>query len=128
MGSGWGPILTIVQDANRLTVEYAFFTRGDMQPPLKFVFALDGSETKNLVMMGRGVQQQRSKAAWDGDSLVITTIHTFADPETGKPMAQEVRQKLSLNSPASLVVETARPGVLGGPSSITRTVYTKSNP
>src|SRR5262245_5938898 len=51
MGSGWGSNITITQDASRLTVEYMFFTRGDMQPPLKFVFALDGSETKNSVMM-----------------------------------------------------------------------------
>src|SRR5215212_4401588 len=45
MGSGWGPAVTITQDSQRLTVEYAFFGRGDMQPPLKFVYALDGSET-----------------------------------------------------------------------------------
>src|SRR5687767_7961220 len=40
MGSGWGPTITIVQDATRLTVEYAFFARGDMQPPLRFAYAL----------------------------------------------------------------------------------------
>jgi hypothetical protein len=33
MGSGWGANLTITQTAERLTVEYAFFARGDMQPP-----------------------------------------------------------------------------------------------
>src|SRR5262245_8423418 len=49
MGSGWGSSITVAQDANRLTVEYTFFARGDMQPPLKFVYALDGSETKNSV-------------------------------------------------------------------------------
>src|SRR5262245_44151350 len=54
MGSGWGTNITVVQDANRLTVEYAFFARSDMQPPLKFTYALDGSETNNSVMMGRG--------------------------------------------------------------------------
>ena len=61
MGSGWGSTITITQDAARLTVEYAFFSRGDMQPPLKFVYALDGSETKNSVMMGRGIQGQTSR-------------------------------------------------------------------
>src|SRR4029434_7956929 len=85
MGSGWGSNITVTQDANRLTVEYAFFARGDMQPPLRFVYALDGSESKNSVMMGRGIQMQVSKTAWDGDKLVITTTHTFADPATGKP-------------------------------------------
>ena len=101
MGSGWGSNITITQDASRLTVEYMFFARGDMQPPLKFVYALDGSETRNSVMMGRGIQAQTSKTAWDGDKLVITTVHTFAHPETGQPMTIEVKQTLSLESPAS---------------------------
>jgi hypothetical protein len=125
MGSGWGPTITIAQDAMRLTVEYAFFTRGDMQPPLKFVYALDGSETKNTVMMGRGMQTQTSKAAWNAATLVITTAHPFADPATGKPGTAEVTQVLSLESPTSLVVETTRSGVLGGAATTTRTVYRK---
>jgi hypothetical protein len=125
MGSGWGSTITITQDANSLTVQYAFFARGDLQPPLKFVYALDGSEAKNSVMMGRGVQAQASRTAWDGGTLVITTVHTFAHPETGQPMTAEVTQKLSLESPTSLVVETTRRGVLGGPPSTVRTVYRK---
>jgi hypothetical protein len=125
MGSGWGSNLTITQDASRLTVQYAFFARGDMQPPLKFVYALDGSETKNSVMMGRGIQVQTSKTAWDGDKLVITTMHNFENPATGQLMKIEVNQTLSLESPTSLIVETARSGVLGGPPSTTKTVYKK---
>src|SRR5262245_16224433 len=92
MGSGWGSNITITQDASRLTVEYMFFTRGDMQPPLKFVFALDGSETKNSVMMGRGIQTQTSKTAWDGNKLVITTAHGFENPANGQLMKIEVKQ------------------------------------
>ena len=125
MGSGWGPSITITQDASRLTVEAAVFARGDMQPQLKFLYALDGSETTNVVMMGRGAQTQRSKAVWDGDRLVITTVHQFPDPGTGKLIPYDVKQTLSLESPTSLVVETARSGVLGGPSSTSRTVYRK---
>lgn len=60
MGSGWGSTITLAQTARVLTVEYAFFTRGDMQPPVKFTFALDGSESKNTVMMGHGYQVERS--------------------------------------------------------------------
>ena len=125
MGSGWGPTITITQDATKLTVEYAFFARGDMQPPLRFVYALDGSETKNSVMMGRGIQLQTSKTSWDGSKLIITTTHTLADP-AGKPLAITVTQTLSLESPTSLVVETTRSGVLGGPSTSARTVYRKT--
>ncbi len=126
MGSGWGTNITIAQAANRLTVEYAFFARGDMQPPLKFVYALDGAETKNSVMMGRGIQAQTSKTAWDGDKLIITTAHSFENPANGQPLTSEVKQTLSLESPTSLIVETTRSGVLGGAPSTTRTVYRKS--
>jgi len=125
MGSGWGSPITITQDGNRLTVEYAFFARGDMQPPLRFAYALDGSETKNSVMMGRGIQVQLSKVAWDNDKLVITTVHTLADPASGKPASATVTQTLSLESPTTLVVETVRSAVLGGPQTTARTVYRK---
>src|SRR5215471_17898246 len=125
MGSGWGPAITLTQDASRLTVEYAFFGRGDMQPALRFVYALDGSETKNTVMMGRGMQVQSSRAVWQGPTLVVTTTHAFTDPQTGKDETAEVRQALTLEAPSSLVVETTRSGVLGGPPSTSRTVYKK---
>jgi len=124
MGSGWGSNITVTQDATGLTVEYIFFARGDMQPPLKFVYALDGSETRNSVMMGRGIQVQTSRTAWDGDKLIITTTHAFANPETGRPMTSEVKHTLSLES-GTLIVEVTRKGVLGGPPSTTRTAYRK---
>ena len=127
MGRGWGSTITIAQDTAKLTVEYAFFSRGDMQPPLKFVYALDGSETRNSVMMGRGMQVQVSKTAWDGTKLVITTLHTLADPSSGKPVMTEVKQVLSLESPTSLVVETTRAGTMGGPATVTKTIYRKLN-
>lgn len=125
MGSGWGSPLTVRQDANRLTVEYAFFARGDMQPALRFVFALDGTETKNTVMMGDGIQPQLSKARWDGNKLVITTAYPFRNPENGQPMTSEVRQTLSVES-NTLIIETTRSGVLGGAASTTRAVYNRA--
>ena len=125
MGSGWGSNVTITQDARRLRVEYEFFTPDDMQPPLIFVYALDGTETENSVMMGRGRQVQVSKTEWVGDRLVITTRHTFKHPETGQTITSEVKQKLSLESPDLLIVEAERSGVLGGPPFTTRTAYRK---
>jgi hypothetical protein len=125
MGSGWGSTIAIAQDARQLTVEYAFFARGDLQPPLRFVYALDGSETRNTVMMGRGMQTQQSRTAWDGARLTITTTHALTDPATGKPATAQIVQTLSLPSPAELVVETTRAGVFGGPATTTRTVYRK---
>src|SRR5687767_12242060 len=123
LGSGWGSTITLTQDARQLTVEYAFFTRGDMQPPLKFAYALDGSESRNPVRMGRGMQTERAKSAWDGQALVITTTHDYKDPSSGKAGSIDVVRRLSLESPDSLVVETTRAGALGGPSSTTRVVY-----
>ena len=127
MGSGWGSTITIAQDASKLSVEYAFFGRGDLQPPMRFTYALDGSESRNTVMMGNGMQAQISRAAWEGETLVITTSHTFTNPDTGKPEKTEVRHALSLASPSSLVVEVTRAGVLGGPTTTTRTVYRRSS-
>jgi arylsulfatase len=124
MGSGWGSTITITQQT-QLVVEYPFFGRGDMQPPLKFVYALDGSETRNTVMMGRGIEVQVSRAVWDGPALVITTTHTLTDPVSGKPLTVDVKRRLTLESPTSLVVEVTRDGVLGGKPSTTRTIYRK---
>lgn len=125
MGSGWGPRMTITQDASRLKVECAYFAPKDMQPPLIFVYALNGTETENSVMMGRGRQVQVSKAEWVRNTLVITTRHTFNHPETGQTITSEVKQKLSIESPDLLIVEVERSGVLGGPPSTTRTTYRK---
>jgi arylsulfatase len=125
MGSGWGPNLTITQEAKQLMVAYAFFARGDMQPPLRFVYALDGSETKNSVMMGHGVQTTTARTSWQGDKLVITTIQSFPNPQDGRPTTSELTRTLSLEGPESLVVETVIAGVLGGPPTTTRTVYRK---
>ena len=125
MGSGWGSTITVSQSGTTLTVEYAFFTRGDMQPPLKFTYALDGSDSRNTVLMGRGMQTEVSRARWDGGTLVIATTHSFQDPATGKPGTTEVTRRLTLESPASLVIEVTRAGALGGPASTVRTVYRK---
>ena len=125
LGSGWGRAITITQNERTVVVEWPFFSAYDLQPPLRFVYALDGSETTNTVMMGRGMQKQRARAAWNNSALVLTTLHSFPDPKTGRAIESEVRQTLTLESPTSLVVETVRAGVLGGPPSTSRTVYTK---
>jgi len=125
MGSGWGSTISIAQESNRLSIGYTFFARGDLQPPLRFDYALDGSATTNSVMMGRGIQEQTSTAGWDGNRLVIRTLQPFTNPATGEELTVEVTRTLSLESPTSLVVETTRAGVLGGEASTVRTTYRK---
>jgi hypothetical protein len=143
-GTGWGSDLTLSQDATTLTIEYARFARSDMQPPVKLVYRLDGSESRNTINVGRGPQEQVSRAAWDGDRLIVTTRHRFttspggvtplrrqAGPADRAPapgpleMTSETTHVLWLESPASLVIETTRGGVMGGPPSTTRSVYRK---
>jgi hypothetical protein len=72
-------------------------------------------------MMGRGSQMQTSRAKLVGGSLEITTLHELV--AQGRAVQSEVRQVLSLESPATLVVEVTRLGVLGGPPTTSRSVY-----
>jgi hypothetical protein len=124
MGSGWGwATITIAQDAARLTVEYTVFSRYDLQPPLKFVYPLDGSEGRNTVMLGRGEQTESSRARWDGEALILTTKYTVDDRAAGQRFLAELTRKLWLETPTTLIVEVTRAGVLGGPPSTTRSVY-----
>src|SRR3954469_14633110 len=71
-GAGFGATFSIAQDAKTLTI-----TRTQGQTEVKSVYNLDGSDSKNMVTMGRGDQAQQmeqvSVAKWEGSNLVITT-------------------------------------------------------
>jgi len=126
MGSGWGSPLAITQDAKQLRVEPAVFSRYDANPQPRFVYALDGTETRNEVMIGHTTQVRLSRAEWDGQSLRITTRYPGVDPASGKPFTIEVTQRLSLETPTTLIVEVSRAAALGGRETATRTVYRKN--
>jgi len=121
MGSGWGDVITVTQEGSRLQVEYALFTASDRQPPLRFVYDLEGRQTRNSFMMGRGSQVQTSRAKLVGGSLEITTLHQL--DVQGRAVRSEVRQVLSLEASGALVIEVMRLGVLGGPPTMSRSVY-----
>jgi hypothetical protein len=126
MGSGWGPTITVTQDAERLVVEYPFYSRYDLQPPLRFAYSLSGSETRNSLMVGNGLQEEVSRASWDGNALVIQSVYSTSHPAGGRQILRtEVTRRITLESPTTLVVETTRAGVLGGAPSTTRSVYVK---
>ena len=127
MGSGWGSPLTITQTDKELLVEYAVFSRYDLQPPLVFSYPLDGTEGRNTVNLGRGDQTESSRAEWNGGSLIITTTFAVNDRAAGQPFTAQMTRKLSLESPGTMIVEVTRAGVLGGPASTTRSVY-RTNP
>ncbi len=126
MGAGWGPEISIAQDAKALTIEFATFGRGDMQPPTKLVYLLDGSQSRNTINSGRGPQEQLSTTAWDGATLTITTVRTFSDAPGGRPMRFETTQAIALESPSTLVVETTHGAALGGRPATSRAVYKKN--
>lgn len=108
MGSGWGSPLAITQDTKQLLVEQTFFSRYDANPQPRFVYALDGSETRNDVMIGHATQVRMSRTVWEGRTLRITTRYPGADPVSGKPFTMEVIHRLSVESPATLIVEVTK--------------------
>jgi hypothetical protein len=132
-GSGWGREFTIDQNDGVLTVTRVFFTRYDLQPAIKLRYPLDGSAIVNTILMGRGAQQQKSTTAWDGDRLIITTHYEVPASEAGSAVTYEEVRTLSLQPPPagrnawppSLTMEILRKGVLGGPSSTTRLVFSR---
>ena len=131
MGTGWGvgapggAPLTITQRDDSLIVEYVFFSAYDLQPPVRLAHALDASESINTIMIGHATSAQRSRLSWRGNTLVIATIYRLPREVDARGGAIEVRQALTLESPTSLVVETTRSGVAGGPATTTRALYTK---
>ena len=126
MGSGWGPDVSISQDPASLTIEFTPYVRGDMQPPTRLVYRLDGTESKNVVNVGRGPQDQVCTAAWDGTRLTLTTVRSFTAAAGEKPMRIQTTQTLSLESPTTLVVETTHGAALGGQPSTSRSIYKKN--
>jgi hypothetical protein len=123
MGSGWGSPITITQDEKQLVIEHPAFSRYDLQPPLRYVYALDGTETQYPIMISHTTQIRRSRAAWKDGRLEITTSYPATDPSTGKEATVKVVQRLSLEPPATLVIETTRDGAFGGRPTTSRTVY-----
>lgn len=112
-GGGLGQELTITQDASTLTLEYV--GGGQNPAPVKLVYKLDGTESKNM-MMGRGGQmEQVSKAAWTGNVLTVTTTTGFG----------EQKRTFSLDG-GTLVVETTAPGRDGGPGMAAKVTYKKA--
>jgi hypothetical protein len=121
-GSGWGTPLTISQRRDSLIVEYVFFSSYDLQPPIRFAYAMDGALSINSIMLSHSASVQRGQITWRDSSAVITTLHPVP-PDVGSGTT-EVRQVLTLASPTTLIVETTRPGANGLPLTI-RTRYTR---
>ena len=112
-GAGFGQDFTAKQDAKMLTITR---TQGDQT--VTATYNLDGSESKNMVAGRGGQQEQVSKAAWDGNKLVITTTLNFG----GNTVEQ--RRVLAIEG-GNLVIEQTQPGRGGGEPTTTKLVYKK---
>lgn len=102
-GSGWGREITIALESARVTIERHQFVANDMQPPMRYVYALGGAESRNVVHMGRGAQEEVARATLEGGTLVVVSRHA-----EGTDVAAEVRQVLALDPSGDLVIETTR--------------------
>jgi hypothetical protein len=71
-GGGGGGSVTIKQTATDLAI-----TSEGRGGPQTMTYKLDGSESTNQVMGRGGAQEVKSKAKWDGSSLVIDTTRDF---------------------------------------------------
>ena len=113
-GSGWSDRIRVIQDDGRITIESFFYSRGDMQPPLRFSYVPEGT-TENVVSVGQGAQRQVSSTRWSDCRLVISTRYLAEDAAL---VEGAVTQTLWLESESTLVVETAR-----GAAKPNRTIY-----
>jgi hypothetical protein len=107
--SGVNQVTTITQDASKLV---AVFPQGASTVTL--TYNLDGTETRNTVPTNFAPETQTSRAAWEGDKLVVVTTTAAGARQT---------RTLSLVS-GKLVVETSTPGAGGAPL-VSRQTYTK---
>jgi hypothetical protein len=114
--SGWGREITIARADGRVSIERHQFAENDMQPPRVLIYRLDGTESRNVVSVGRGPQEQVARAELAGGRLVISSRHA-----AGTELAAEVRLELRIDGADGLVVETTR--TAGGVSSTTRARY-----
>ncbi|MBL7865183.1 MAG: sulfatase-like hydrolase/transferase, partial [Cyclobacteriaceae bacterium] len=131
LGSGWGEKFSIVQKQDVLELERVMFVPREIQPPVRYRYNLNGSSSVVPQVTGRTGKAPSASATWEGDRLVITTLYPVQNPANGQWLEQKVTQTLWLQ-PATgtpyeplLVVETSREGVLGGSSSVNRTMYSK---
>ena len=120
-GSGCGREITITREGGRVTIERHQFSEYDLQPPMRYVYALGGPPSRNVVNMGRGPQEQVGRAELKGEALVITSRHA-----AGTPLAADVMQVFSIDASGALVVETTR--VVDGATSTTRARYRRTQP
>jgi arylsulfatase A-like enzyme len=131
LGSGWGDKISIKHKSDILEIERVMFVPRELQGLVHYRYALNGSETENLIYAGLNDKAPVSTCAWEENRLVITTFFPYQEPKTGQWLKYKMVQTLWLSATTDppfepvLVVETYREAAAGGMASTTRTVYTR---
>lgn len=111
---GLGPTVTVLQDAGTLTV-----TRVGPNGEIKSIYKLDGTESKNTIMMGGNSIEQTSKTMWMSDTLMVTNSRLVSGA------TQETVMNFYIDKTGNLVVATTAPPRGGGPVTKQTVVYKK---
>jgi len=131
LGSGWGNKISIKQRPEQLEVERVVFMPREIQPHIRYRYALNGSPSENQISMGRTTKPAVSTSKWEDNRLVITTAYNYQHPATGAWQEGKLVQTLWLQSSTvtpfepTMVVETTRESVNGGLPVTNRTVYVR---
>jgi len=94
--------LTIVQTRTELRIDRTM-ALGDRTGVFKFVYKLDGTETTNQM----GPITTKSKAAWDGPKLVVSSEHFAGDRRLGDSIDVHTLES------GTLVIESTRNAPVG---------------
>jgi hypothetical protein len=117
-GGGLGMEATVEQNAKTLTITRAGFGGGE---PIKSVYNLDGSASKNTMSFQGNSFDQVSTVKADGAKLIISTKSDFGG------QAFETTMTLSLDGSGNLIVDSVRPDFQGGGAPITTKLTYKKN-
>ena len=99
MGAGMASAITsITQTATKLTIE----TKVGDQAPRVSNYNLDGTESVNTTQRG----ESKSKAAWDGANLVITSESSFNGPNGAMTITSKEVRSLSADGKLMTVTTT----------------------
>jgi hypothetical protein len=111
-----GEKFTAVQDAKTLTLEITVAALGR---PVRAVYNLDGSESKNMNPNPGGGEDEPifSRTSWEGDRLVILTRGTAL--VNGKPL--ESTRVIWIDTDGLLIIERSSEG-----AAATRSVYRRA--
>lgn len=104
-GIGLGQGGTIEQTARTITV-----TTTTQAGEMKLVYNLDGTETRNPLVLGDTVIDRASKVKWDGARLVITNT-----TDVNGTVSQST-QTWSLDASGTLTIETSARDFSGNPT------------